>query len=190
MSELIFYTGVMGSAKSAHALMLNYQLKEKTRNVWLIKPAIDTREPILYPESKTPIRSRIGIEALADVIYTNDLISTPKSTDVIICDEAQFLTSNQAEQLKLISDTQHISVYCYGLKTDFKSNLFEGSKRLLELASKIIDVPVICECGNVAVISARITDGKVISEGSQIDIGGNEKYKSMCYKCWKQNINK
>lgn len=193
MANLVFYCGPMGSSKTAHALMSNFQYKERNKSVWLIKPAIDTREKIKYENGRpvnTLIKSRIGIEAWAYVIQENDKIIPPAYTDLIICDEAQFLTTKQVEELKVIADTQNIPVFCYGLKTDFRSNLFEGSKRLFELASKIKEIPVICDCGNIAVINARLVDGHIVTEGVQVDIGGDEKYKAFCYACWKKNSGK
>ena len=193
MADLIFYTGSMGSAKTAHALMSNFQYKERGKNVWLIKPAIDTREKINYENgrpNKTLIRSRIGIEAWADVVQISDHIVPPPDTNLIICDEAQFLTSNQVDELKMISDSQGIQVMCYGLRADFRSNAFEGSKRLFELASTIQILPVICDCGNAAIINARIIDGNITTEGEQVCIGGDEKYKAYCYSCWKKYQNK
>lgn len=189
MAELIFYTGPMGSSKTAHALMTNFQYKEKGKNVWLIKPAIDTREDQVYQNGraiKTLVRSRVGITAWADAIQTSDHICPPDDTTAIICDEAQFLTASQVEELKMIADRDDIQVLCYGLRTDFRSQLFEGSKRLFELASVVKNIPVICDCGNFAVINARIVNGAVTTEGSQVDIGGDEKYRAFCYACWKK----
>jgi thymidine kinase len=189
MADLIFYTGPMGSAKTAQALMTQFQYKERGNHVWLIKPALDTRETTLFANGhpvKTLVKSRIGIEAWADVIETDASIVVPAGINLIICDEAQFLTAKQVEELKLIADSSNIQVFCYGLKTDFTSHLFEGSKRLLELASKTVELPVVCDCGNAAVINARLVDNKVVTEGEQIDIGGDEKYKAFCYSCWKE----
>lgn len=189
MAELIFYTGPMGSSKTAHALMTNFQYKEKGKNVWLIKPAIDTREDQVYQNGraiKTLVRSRVGITAWADAIQTFDHICPPDGTTAIICDEAQFLTASQVEELKMIADRDDIQVLCYGLRTDFRSQLFEGSKRLFELASVVKNIPVICDCGNFAVINARIVNGAVTTEGNQVDIGGDEKYRAFCYACWKK----
>lgn len=189
MADLIFYCGPMGSSKTAHALMSNFQYKERNKHVWLIKPAIDTREKIEYSNGKpvkTLIKSRIGIEAWADVIQEADLIIPPLQTNLIICDEAQFLTTKQVEELKMIADTRGIQVFCYGLRTDFQAHLFEGYKRLFELASKIIELPVICDCGNAAVVNARLINGNIVTEGEQIDIGGDEKYKAFCYACWRR----
>jgi thymidine kinase len=189
MAELIFYTGSMGSSKTAHALMTNFQYKEKGKNVWLIKPATDTREEMQYHNGKvvkTLVKSRIGITAWADAIPSSDPIVPPEGTTAIICDEAQFLTAAQVEELKMLADEKNIQVLCYGLRTDFRSHLFEGSKRLFELASVIKDIPVICDCGNFAIINARIVNGDITVEGDQIDIGGDEKYRAFCYACWKR----
>jgi thymidine kinase len=189
MAELIFYTGPMGSSKTAHALMTNFQYKEKGKNVWLIKPATDTREEMQYHNGKvvkTLVKSRVGITAWADAIPTAGHIVPPVGTTAIICDEAQFLTATQVEELKMLADEKNIQVLCYGLRTDFRSCLFEGSKRLFELASVVKNIPVICDCGNFAVINARIVNGEITVEGDQIDIGGDEKYRAFCYACWKR----
>jgi thymidine kinase len=189
MAELIFYTGPMGSSKTAHALMTNFQYNERGKNVWLIKPDTDTREAMCYHNGKvikTLVRSRVGITAWADAIPVAGHIVPPEGTTAIICDEAQFLTATQVEELKMLADEKNIQVLCYGLRTDFRSQLFEGSKRLFELASVVKNIPVICDCGNFAVINARIVNGKITVEGDQIDIGGNEKYRAFCYACWKK----
>lgn len=189
MAELIFYTGPMGSSKTAHALMTNFQYTEKGKKVWLIKPAIDTREDMVYCNGKavkTLVRSRVGITAWADAISSTDKLNPPEGTTAIICDEAQFLTIEQVEELKRLADEKNIQVLCYGLRTDFRSQLFEGSKRLFELASVVKNIPVICDCGNFAVINARIKDGCVITEGDQVDIGGDDKYRAFCYACWRK----
>ena len=189
MAELIFYNGPMGSSKTAHALMTNFQYKERDKKVWLIKPAIDTREDMVYNNGKaikTLVRSRVGINAWADAISTTDSLNPLEKVDAIICDEAQFLTAKQVEELKMLADKEDIQVLCYGLRTDFRSHLFEGSKRLFELASVIKDIPVICDCGNFAVINAKIVNGSITTEGEQVDIGGDEKYRAFCYACWKK----
>lgn len=188
MAELTFYYGAMGCSKTANALMTRFQHIERGRNVWLIKPNTDTRDDIRLEGNtiRRLVRSRVGIEAWTDVIHLEDKIVPPENTDIIICDEAQFFTPSQIEDLKNISETLNIPVICYGLRTDFQSNLFSGSKRLFELASKIIELDTVCECGNKAIISARLVNGTVVTEGNVVDIGGDEKYKAMCYSCWKK----
>lgn len=192
MADLIFYAGAMGSSKTAHALMTKFQYTERGKKVWLIKPATDTREPFKTENGVclALVKSRIGIEAWAEVIYPEDHINikAPITANTIICDEAQFLTVDQVDELKMIADSRNIEVFCYGLKTDFTTHLFPGSKRLLELASKTIELPVICDCGNKAVVNARILNNSIVAEGELIDIGGDEKYKAFCYACWKRKL--
>jgi thymidine kinase len=188
MAELVFYYGAMGCSKTANALMTRFQHLEKNRKVWLIKPATDTRDDIITADGKikTMVTSRIGLSAEAEVVHIGERINPPLTTNVIICDEAQFLTPEQVEDLKKISEQRNMSVYCYGLRTDFQSKLFPGSKRLFELASRIEELDTICECGNKAIISARLIDGHVVTEGPTVQIGGDESYRAMCYNCWKR----
>ena len=155
--------------------------------VWLIKPAADTRD------GADIIRSRIGLEAVADVIGPNDDILESflahGKTDVIIADEANFFSPEQIDSLRDIVDELDIPVLCFGLRTDFMTHTFPGSKRLLELADSITEIKTICSCGSKAVVNARISpDGHVVTEGSQILLGGNDCYVAMCHKCWKRAI--
>ncbi len=112
---------------------------------------------------------------------TNSKIKLPNA---VIIDEAQFLTKLQIEDLKRVVVTFNIPIFCYGLRTDFQSNLFEGSKRLFEIADSISEIKSICHCGNKAIINARINNDKIIYDGEQIELGSNEKYIGLCYKCW------
>lgn len=191
MAKLYFKFGAMGSSKTANALMTRFNYIEKGRNVLLLKPSVDTRD------GKTTIGSRIGLSAEADVVYPDTNIedfvferNKSSKTDVIIVDECQFLTKEQVYQLKNISSFWNIPVLCYGLRTNYKLQLFEGSKALFELADSISEIKSICSCGEKAIINARIDEnGNVITTGDEIDIGGNEKYTGMCYKCWKKALN-
>lgn len=195
MSKLYFRYGTMGSSKTANALMTKFNYEEKGYNVLLIKPSIDNRD------GKTIIKSRIGLESEAIVInpqenlmyditvkygyhigkYRNTL---ENPIDCIIVDEAQFLSKENIEDLKQIADTYETPVFCYGLRTDFQSNLFEGSKRLFEISDSISEIKSICHCGNKAIINAKYNDNQIIYDGEQIDIGGNDKYIGLCYRCW------
>lgn len=189
MANLIFYYGSMGCSKTANALMTEFQYKERGLNVWLIKPELDTRDDIHHEDGTVTslVKSRVGISGQAFVIKSNQQIIPPDGTNLIICDEAQFLTELQVDELKAIAETSNIPVYCYGLRTDFRTKLFPGSKRLFELASKVIELNSVCNCGNQAIINARFNSkGKIVTAGSQIEIGGNEKYKALCYSCWKK----
>lgn len=178
---LTFYYGTMNSSKTANALMLKYSLEQKHINVLLLKPAIDTRS------GENIVKSRIGLMSEAITFNKEDnLIEKLKyyEFDAIILDECQFATENQIEELKQIAINKNINIYCYGLKTDFTSHLFSGSKRLLELADKLVELETYCDCGNLATINARFVDGKIVKSGEQIVIGGEELYKPMCYSCW------
>ena len=189
MANLIFYYGSMGCSKTANALMTEFQYKERGLNVWLIKPELDTRDDIHHEDGTVTalVKSRVGISGQAFVIKSNQQIIPPDGTNLIICDEAQFLSEFQVDELKAIAETSNIPVYCYGLRTDFRTKLFPGSKRLFELASKVIELNSVCNCGNQAIINARFNSkGKIVTAGTQIDIGGNEKYKALCYSCWKK----
>ena len=103
---------------------------------------------------------------------------------MFIVDEAQFLTPEQVDDLKFFAATVHSPVYCYGLRTDFRTKLFDGSKRLFEVADRLVELESICDCGDKAIFSARYSKGKLVTKGQQVDIGGDDKYKAVCYKCW------
>lgn len=185
MPKLYFRYGTMGSSKTANALMVKFNYEEKGYKVALMKPSTDNRDGIDI------IKSRIGLQDKATVISKNDnilkwYIEKSNSPDVIIIDEAQFLTEKQVNQLKDIA-IKYIPVLCFGLKTDFQTHFFEGSKRLFEIADSIQEIKSICKCGRKAEVNARISNGKIIKTGEQVQIGGNESYVGMCYKCWKDS---
>ena len=198
MAKLYFKFGTMGSSKTANALMTKFNYEERGKKVWLIKPSIDTRDNVADSDGsiKTVIKSRVGLACIAEVIEPNDSIleaftAKKECYDTIICDEAQFLSAAQIDELKEIVDTMDVSVFCFGLRTDFMTNLFTGSKRLFEIADSISEIKSICSCGNKATINARIdASGNVVTNGDQIDIGGNEKYTGMCYRCYKEKMRK
>lgn len=180
---LTYYYGTMNSSKTANALMQKYSLEQRNINVLLLKPLIDTRT------KGNIVKSRIGLMSEAITFCKEDnLLDKLKSYEykAIIVDECQFATAEQIEQLKQLTIKCNCNVYCYGLKTDFSSHLFEGSKRLLELADKLVELETYCDCGNVATINARFLDGKLVTEGDQIVIGGDDLYKAMCYSCWNE----
>lgn len=187
MADLIFYYGPMGCSKTANALMLRHnEVFNNDKHVWLIKPAVDTRDDYLLEDGKRQpiIKSRIGLSAEAYAIGKSDHIAPPYPIDLIICDEAQFLQPWQVDELNDLSKDLGIQVFCFGLKTDFRTQMFPGSKRLFEVADRLIELETYCECGNKAVLTAKFVDGELATTGKQIDIGGDEKYKAMCYKCW------
>ena len=197
MSKLYYKFGSMGSSKTANALMTKFNYEEKGRKVWLIKPSVDTRDDRVDENGNTVavLKSRIGLSADAVVIDEKDNISERFSQnetgyDVIICDECQFLTEKQVDELKEITVKHDVPVLCFGLRSDFRTKLFPGSKRLFEIADSIAEIKSICKCGKKAIVNARLDGtGRVIVSGEQIDIGGNEKYESMCWECWQRKIN-
>lgn len=185
MAKLYFKYGAMGSSKTANALITKFNYEERGMKVWLIKPEIDSRD------GKDVVRSRVGLQAKAFVISrgTNVFEEFKNHNDchVIIADECQFFSSEQINQLRKIVDELDIPVLCFGLRTDFLTNLFEGSKRLFEIADSINEIKTICSCGNKAIVNARICNGKVVTEGGQILLGGNDSYIAMCHHCWKKS---
>jgi thymidine kinase len=177
----------MGSSKTANALITKFNYEERGMKVWLIKPSIDDRD------GADAVRSRIGLCEHAYVVTPDiDLFeefSRRRDHHVIIADECQFFTSKQIDQLRRIVDQLDIPVLCFGLRTDFLTHLFEGSRRLFEIADSINEIKTICSCGNKAIVNARIDGaGKVVTEGGQILIGGNDSYIAMCHNCWKKAI--
>lgn len=176
MASLHFHYASMNSGKSTHLLQVAHNYKERGMNVLLLKPAIDTRDG-------NKISSRIGIEQECILFNkTDDMRDFIKEVDCVLVDEAQFLTDKQVGQLAYIVDFMHIPVMCYGLSTDFRGYLFEGSKALFELANKKVEHSTICHCGKKAHMVLRVVDGMVVKYGDQIQIGGNESYISVCRK--------
>ena len=189
MAKLYFKYGAMGSSKTAQALITKYNYEENDLNVWLIKPSADTRDGI------SVLRSRIGLEAECEVIspeadiHARFLGSQVRRCHVIIVDECQFLTEKQIDQLRQIADDYQIPVMCFGLRTDFLTKLFPGSLRLLEVADTIQEIKTICDCGNKATVNARIdSDGHIVTQGAQVQLGGNDSYIAMCHRCWQRGI--
>ncbi|MBO7388882.1 MAG: thymidine kinase [Oscillospiraceae bacterium] len=188
MAKLYFKYGAMGSSKSAQALITQFNYEELGMTVWLIKPSTDTRD------GAEVIKSRIGLERKATVITPELDIKEEYSkhirTDVIIADESQFFTPEQIDQLRDIVDEQDVPVLCFGLRTDFLTHFFPGAKRLMELADSITEIKTVCACGRKATVNARIdAEGRIVTEGSQVMLGGNDSYIAMCHKCWKEKIN-
>lgn len=179
----------MGSAKTALLLTTAYNFEERGMEYLCMKPIIDNRE------GDNVIRSRIGIERRCLWIYPDtDLYELAKTTfeetlvvkDWILIDEAQFLSRRQVDQLARIVDDYGSNVVCYGLRTDFRTHLFEGSKRLLEIADTIDEIKSTCTCGRKTIVNARVNSlGEIITEGEVVEIGGNDRYIAVCRKCWR-----
>lgn len=187
MAKLYFKYGAMGSSKSAQALITQFNYEELGMSVWLIKPSTDTRD------GADIIRSRIGLERRARVITPEQDICEEYRRegkhDVIIADEAQFFTPEQIDQLRYLVDTEDLPVLCFGLRTDFLTHFFPGARRLMELADSITEVKTVCACGRKATVNARIDQqGRIITQGDQVLLGGNDSYVAMCHACWKKRI--
>ena len=190
IGKLYFRYGTMGSAKTALLLTTAYNLEERGMAYLCFKPVTDTRE------AKNVIRSRIGIERECKWIYPEtDLHGELRRMfdeggmvpGWILVDEAQFLSPEQVDQLAAVVDDYGCNVICYGLRTDFQTHLFEGSRRLFEIADSIEEVKSTCSCGRKTIVNARIDrEGRIITEGEQVEIGGNDKYMAVCRKCWRE----
>ena len=187
MAKLYFKFGAMGSSKSAQALITKFNYEELGMSVWLIKPATDTRD------GADIIKSRIGLEASAKIITPEmsikDEYRKAGKHDVIISDESQFFTPSQIDDLREIVDDEGIPVLCFGLRTDFQTHFFPGARRLMELADSITEIKTVCACGRKATVNARLdSDGRILTEGGQVFLGGNDCYKAMCHRCWREEI--
>jgi len=187
MAKLYFKYGAMGSSKTAQALITKFNYEERGMRVWLIKPAIETRDGKY-------VRSRIGLEAEAELIEKGTDIrkvfeEKTEKPDVIIADECQFFEKEQINSLRALVDEKSIPVLAFGLRTDFRTELFEGSRRLFELADSISEIKTICACGKKATVNARLDAcGKILTHGAKVFLGGNDKYVAMCHKCWTEKI--
>ncbi len=184
MAKLYFKYGVMGSSKTAQALITKFNYEERGMKVWMIKPQIDNRD------GEQLIKSRIGLSAPAYVLPLHENVYDSyrrlgQKIDVIIVDECQFLSEEQVDQLALLVIDCNVPVLCFGLRTDFRTKMFPGSRRLLEIADSITEIKTICSCGKKATVNARVGEkGRIITEGEQILIGGNDSYVPMCYQCY------
>ena len=188
MAKLYFKYGAMGSSKTAQALITKYNYEENDMRVWLVKPSADTRD------GEDVIRSRIGLEARCQIItppiniYELFCAHCREACDVVIADECQFFTEENIDQLRAIVDDFKVPVLCFGLRTDFRTHLFPGSRRLMELADAIEEIKTMCDCGTKATVNARVNDGYIVTEGAQVVLGGNDSYIAMCHRCYIQSI--
>ena len=153
----------------------------------LIKPAIDTREDV-----QDQITSRIGLVAQADIVTPEQNLEThirdaheAEPLNCVLVDEAQFLTKDQVWQLSKVADNLRLPIMCYGLRTDFQGELFPGSAALLAIADSIKEIKTLCWCGRKATMTLRVSkSGKVVTQGAQVEIGGNDRYVTLCRKHW------
>ena len=188
MAKLYFKYGAMGSSKTAQALITKYNYEENDMKVWLLKPSADTRDGAAI------LRSRIGLQAEVEIatpdvnIYDRYRDGFAGNCHAVIVDECQFLTPEQIDQLRGIVDDYNVPVMCFGLRTDFQTKLFPGSRRLMELADCIEEIKTMCDCGAKATVNARINDGYIVTEGAQVVLGGNDCYIAMCHRCYVRGI--
>ncbi len=183
MAKLYFRYGVMGSSKSANALMVRYNYEERGQNALMVKPAIDQRE------GERVVNSRIGLNYACIWFEELEKMSAEdiKACQCVIVDEAQFLSHKQVDYLTEIVDDMNVPVICYGLRADFSGRLFPGSEALLACADIIEEVKTICWCGKKAICNARFdANGVVLKEGEQVVLGANDCYIGLCRKHWKE----
>ena len=184
MAKLYFKFGAMGCSKTAQALITKFNYEERNMKAVLLKPAIDDRD------GADIVKSRIGLYERAVAVKEDENLYELYNTrfpdcDAVIVDECQFLTPEQVDQLSLITMEKDVPVLCFGLSTDFTTHLFPGSKRLFEIAESITEIKSVCTCGAKATVNARIDEkGRIVTEGSQVCIGGNDRYVAMCRRCW------
>ena len=178
MAKLYFRYGAMGSSKSANALMVWYNYRERGQEALLVKPRVDQRD------GDRVVKSRMGLSY--PCIYFHELNdATAARHACIIVDEAQFLSKKEVRYLVHLVDDLDIPVICYGLRADFKGELFPGSAELLVMADKIEEVKTICWCGRKATFNARFDEeGNVLKEGAQVVLGSNDKYIGLCRRHW------
>ena len=190
MAQLYFYYSAMNAGKSTTLLQSSFNYKERGMEPVIFTAAIDNR----YEVGK--VTSRIGLEAPAHIFQSDsDLFEIIKDlkesqrVDCVMVDECQFLTKEQVHQITEIVDIYNIPVLCYGLRTDFRGELFAGAQYLLAWADKIVELKTICHCGRKANMVLRTDEtGKAIADGEQVQIGGNERYVSVCRKHYKEAL--
>jgi thymidine kinase len=188
MAKLYFYYSSMNAGKSTVLLQSSYNYRERGLHTLMFAPAVDDRAGI------GRIQSRIGLSAAANAFSaTDNLLERVRAEHAacplacVLVDEAQFLSRAQARQLSDVVDELDLPVLCYGLRTDFQGNLFEGSAALLAWADTLTEIKTICHCGRKATMVLRIdATGNVVREGAQIEIGGNDQYVSVCRRHFKE----
>ncbi|WP_428928276.1 thymidine kinase [Marinibacterium sp. SX1] len=189
MAKLFFHYSTMNAGKSAVLLQASYNYREMGMRTFLLTARIDARA------GEGRIASRIGIAAEAETFLPEDdlqariaAVQAEAPVNCVFVDEAQFLTPEQVWQLARVVDDLNVPVMCYGLRVDFRGELFPGSAVLLALADEMREVRTICHCGRKATMVVRKANGAVITEGAQVQIGGNESYVSLCRRHWREAV--
>ena len=182
MAKLYFRYGAMGSSKTANALMVEYNYRERGKKALLTKPAADTRD------GEKIVSSRMGLKE--NCIWMEEVMEMPESEILkyvcMIVDEAQFCSKEQVEFMVHLVDDCNLPVICYGLRADFRNNLFPGSMWLLAWADQIEEIKTVCWCGRAAKCNARFNQNGIVREGEQVVLGGNDSYVALCRKHWRE----
>jgi thymidine kinase len=188
MAKLYFRYGTVGSAKTLNLLAVAHNYRQQGKKIVLMKPDLDTRF------GKERIKSRAGLEMQADVLIVDELSLRGRDYTGVSCvlvDEAQFLSGKVIEELRRIALDFDIPILCYGLRSDFKSHLFEGSRRLMELADSIEEVKATCHyCNKKSIMNLKHVNGVAVSEGPSVELGAEEKYFPTCYQCYCRELEK
>lgn len=186
MAKLYFRYGTVGSAKTLNLLAVAHNYKQQEKNILLIKPALDVRF------GKNNIKSRAGLEQEADILVdekTDLLQLNVEGIDCLLVDEAQFMPESVIDQLRQIAYEKNIPIICYGLRTDFRTHLFPGSRRLMEVADSIEEVKSTCHfCNRKAVLNLKHVDGRATVDGPSVELGAEEKYFPACYTCYSNQV--
>lgn len=186
MAKLYFRHGTVGSAKTLNLLAVAHNYRQQGKRILLMKPNLDVRF------GREQIKSRAGLEMQADVLIIDETSLQGidySGVDCILVDEAQFLSAKVIEELRTIATQLNLPVICYGLRTDFKTHLFEGSARLFELADSIEEVKATCHfCTRKSIMNLKHVNGVATDQGASIELGAEEKYFPACYKCYKNAL--
>jgi thymidine kinase len=186
MAKLYFRYGTVGSAKTLNLLAVTHNYQQQNKRVCLLKPKLDVR----FGENE--VTSRAGLSKLADILIAHDTVfdvADFAGIDCIVVDEAQFLATSVIDQLRSIASVQNIPVICYGLRTDFRGHLFEGSKRLFEVADSIEEIKTTCAfCNRKGIFNLKLVDGKPTVTGPTIELGTEERYLPTCPNCYRQAL--
>ncbi|PIE01824.1 MAG: thymidine kinase [Acidobacteria bacterium] len=186
MAKLYFRHGTVGSAKTLNLLAVAHNYQQQGKNVLILKPKLDVRF------GAQTVKSRAGLEKEADMLLeANTTIPTDKlkDKDCILVDEAQFLSEQIIDQLRHIATYHRVPVICYGLRSDFKTKLFSGSRRLMEIADSIEEVKTTCAfCNKKAIFNLKFKDGQPTRVGPSVDLGAEEKYQPVCAPCYEKKL--
>lgn len=182
MAKLYFRHGTMGSAKTLNLLAVAHNYRTQGKTALIMKPRLDARF------GAQDVVSRAGLSAPADILVDADTVldgALFDGVDCLLVDEAQFLSPQLVEQLRALTLSHRLPVICYGLRTDFRTDSFPGSRRLLELADSLEEVKVTCQhCNKKAIFNMRLCDGVPTLSGAQVQLGAEESYVPVCFACW------